>query len=124
MKKEWIFSVVLFLIASFLCPPQWVQAQTGKEKKITMEFKNERLPSVFKRLERISGYKILFTYDDVNQFTATGSLKDQTIEQALKIIIGNYPLEYYIDGKYVNVTLKTQVKTSRGGGKKELYGKR
>ena len=118
MKKEWIFSVVLFLIASFLCPPQWVQAQTGKEKKITMEFKNERLPSVFKRLERISGYKILFTYDDVNQFTATGSLKDQTIEQALKIIIGNYPLEYYIDGKYVNVTLKTQVKTSRGGVKK------
>lgn len=119
MKKEWIFSVVLFLIASFLCPPQWAQAQNAKEKNITMEFKNERLPSVFKRLEKISGYKILFTYDDVNQFAVTGSIKNQTLEQALKTIIGDKPLDYYIDGKYVNITLKAQEKTSRGGVKKD-----
>lgn len=119
MKKEWIFSIVLFLIASFLCPPQWAQAQNAKEKNITMEFKNERLPSVFKRLEKISGYKILFTYDDVNQFAVTGSIKNQTLEQALKTIIGDKPLDYYIDGKYVNITLKAQEKTSRGGVKKD-----
>ncbi len=119
MKKEWIFSIVLFLIASFLCPPQWAQAQNAKEKDITMEFKNESLPSVFKRLEKISGYKILFTYDDVNQFAVTGSIKNQTLEQALKTIIGDKPLDYYIDGKYVNITLKAQEKTSRGGVKKD-----
>lgn len=122
MKKEWIFSIVLFLIASFLCPPQWAQAQNAKEKNITMEFKNERLPSVFKRLEKISGYKILFTYDDVNQFAVTGSIKNQTLEQALKTIIGDKPLDYYIDGKYVNITLKAQEKTSRGG-KERLHRK-
>jgi len=115
MKKEWIFSIVLFLIASFLCPPQWVQAQNAKEKRVTMEFKNERLPSIFKRLEKVSGYKILFTYDDVNRFTATGSLKNQTLEEALKVIVGNHPLEYYVEGKYVNITLKEQAKKPRGG---------
>lgn len=115
MKKEWIFSIVLFLIASFLCPPQWAQAQNAKEKNITMEFKNESLPSAFKRLEKASGYKILFTYDDVSRYTVTASVKNQTLEGALKAVIGNHPLEYGIEGKYVNVTSKHIDQKPRGG---------
>ncbi len=118
MKKEWIFSIVLFLIASFLCPPQWAQAQNAKEKNITMEFKNESLPSAFKRLEKASGYKILFTYDDVSRYTVTASVKNQTLEGALKAVIGNHPLEYGIEGKYVNVTSKHIDQKPRGGVKK------
>ncbi len=118
MKKEWIFSVVLCLVVSFLCPPRWAQAQDAKGKRVTIEFKSERLPSVFKRLEKMSGYKILFTYDDVNRFTATGSVRDATVETALKAIVGNHPLEWYIEGDYVNITLKEQAPKPRGGGKK------
>ena len=56
--------------------------------KITMEFKDEPLPTVFKRLEKESGFKILFTYNDVNEYKASGSLKDASITDALKTIIG------------------------------------
>ena len=46
--------IVLFLF--FLFAYSWrVEAQTGKEKQITMEFKNEGLPSIFKRFEKVSG---------------------------------------------------------------------
>ncbi len=75
-----------------------------KEKRITMEFKNEHLSSAFKRLENVSGYKILFAYEDVNQYTVDGKVKNQTIEQVLKFMIGDKPLKFLIDGQFVNIT--------------------
>lgn len=115
MKKERVFFIVGILMMLFLCPPQWVQAQQAGEKKITMEFKNESLPSAFKRLEKASGYKILFTYDDVSRYTVTASVKNQTLEGALKTVIGNHPLEYSVEGKYVHITSKHVVENARGG---------
>lgn len=104
MKKTGVRTIVLFLL--FLCVPlQYVAAQTGNEKGITMEFKDEQLSSIFKRLEKISKYKVLFSYEDVNAYKATGKVKDATIEQVLKTIIGNKPLKYHIDGQFINVTL-------------------
>ncbi len=124
MKKEWIYSIVFFLLASFLCPPQWTSAQSVKKERITIEFKNERLPSVFKRLGKISGYIILFSYDDVNPLTATGSVKDASLEQTLKAIIGNHTLEYSIDGKYVNVILKSpNLKEAKSDERKNISGR-
>ena len=73
--------IVLFLF--FLFAYSWrVEAQTGKEKQITMEFKNEGLPSIFKRFEKVSGYKVLFIYDE----------------------IGKNPSKYHIDGQFINIT--------------------
>lgn len=44
--------IVLFLF--FLFAYSWrVEAQTGKEKQITMEFKNEGLPSILNVLKSI-----------------------------------------------------------------------
>lgn len=106
MRKEWLCTIVLFLVC--ICVSLQVEAQNNKEKKVTMEFKNERMPSVLKRLEKESGYKILFTYDDVNKFTVTGSVKGATVEQALKIIIGNKPLDYSVEEQFINITLKAQ----------------
>ena len=49
--------IVLFWL--FLFAYSWrVEAQTGKEKQLTMEFKNEGLPSIFKRFEKVSGKMI------------------------------------------------------------------
>lgn len=111
MKKFCLFYYLLFLFLS-VCAWQTVEAQTIKTKEIRLEIKNERLPQVFKRLEKVSGYKILFTYDDLNQFVVTGSLKARNIDEALKIVIGNKPLEYTIDEEYINVVLKEKAKNS------------
>ena len=107
MKKNGVQSIVLFLL--LLCVPlQYVVAQTAGDKGITMEFKDEQLPSVFKRLEKISKYRVLFTYDDLSSYKATGKVENATIEQTLKAIIGDKPLKYHIDGQFINVTLKTE----------------
>ena len=70
--------IVLFLF--FLFAYSWrVEAQTGKEKQITMEFKNEGLPSIFKRFEKVSGYKVLFIYDEISSYTSTGKVEKATV---------------------------------------------
>lgn len=104
MKRNWYLFIVCLLCVCFL--PHLAEAQTQSEKKITMEFNNERLPSVLKRLEKESGYKILFTYDDIKKFTVSGSVKGQYIKQALDVILNNKPLEYHIEGQFITITPK------------------
>lgn len=104
MKRNWYLFIVCLLCVCFL--PHLAEAQTQSEKKITMEFNNERLPSVLKRLEKESGYKILFTYDDIKKFTVSGSVKSQNVKQALDIILNNKPLEYHIEGLFITITPK------------------
>lgn len=101
MKKERLLTIIFFV--SWICSLN-IGAQEVKEKRITMEFKNERMSSAFKSLERVSGYKILFAYEDVSQYFVDGKVKNQTIEQVLKFMIGNKPLKYLVDGQFVNIT--------------------
>ena len=54
MRNNWNLFIVCFLCV--LCfQPYQVNAQTQSQKKITIEISNERLPSVLKRLEKLSG---------------------------------------------------------------------
>ena len=112
MRKNWNLFIVCFLcVLCFL--PYHVNAQAKSQKKITIEFSNERLPSVLKRLEKISGYKILFTYDDVKKYTVSGSAKDKNIEQTLDIILANKPLEYHIEDQFITITPKGPSKQAK-----------
>ena len=109
MKKH----CLLFLLFCFCCSigqPIAVAAQEVVQKNIRLELKNERLPEVFKRLEKISGYKIMFTYDDVNHLGVTGTVESSEIKEVMDYIISNKPLDYRIDGMYIYVTLRENEK--------------
>ena len=112
MRKNWKLLIVCFLCVLCFLPYQ-VNAQAQPQKKITIEFSNKRLPSVLKRLEKISGYKILFTYDDVKKYTVSGSAKDKSIEQVLDIILTSKPLEYHIEDQFVTISLKGPSKQAK-----------
>lgn len=112
MRRNWNLFIVCFLCIVWSLPQQ-VGAQTESQKKITIEFSNERLSSVLKRLEKVSGYKILFTYDDVKKFTISGSVKEKSMEQALDIILSNKPLEYHIEDQFVTITPKGPSKQAK-----------
>lgn len=104
MEKYRLQAVVLLLFLLVL-PFSSGWAQT--EKGITMEFQNEQLPSIFKRLEKISSYRVLFTYDELNQYRSTGKVKDASIDQVMQTILAGKPqLKYQIDGRFINVTLQ------------------
>lgn len=112
MRRFWkLFIVCVSCILYFL--PNQVSAQTQPPKTTAIEFSNERLPSVLKNLEKISGYKILFTYDDIKKYTVSGSIKDKSIEQALDIILANQPLEYHIENQFITITPKGPSKQAK-----------
>lgn len=94
---------MLSLLFLFVCAPL-MQAQQVRGKQVTMEFKNEKLTSIFKRLEKVSGYRVLFIYDEISALTSTGKVENASIEQAVKTIIGKHPLKYRIEGNIINVT--------------------
>ena len=103
--------IVLFLL--FLFAYSWrLEAQTSKERQITMEFENEGLPSIFKRFEKVTGggYKVLFIQSEISSYTSTGKVENATVDEALKVIIGKNPLEYRIDGQLIHITKKDSKK--------------
>lgn len=118
MEKCKLLSFVMLLCCLFLAPP--VQAQdNGNGKRITMELKGENLSSALKKLEEQSGYKVVFSYDDVNKYRVSGQVKNASVEDALKMILKGKPFEYVIDGQFININLlKDSTKNAMGGGKK------
>ena len=105
MRKTRLF---IFLMVCLMALP--VLAQTSK---VTMTFKNESLPSVFKRLEKATDYKFLFAYEDVGKFTVNGEVKNATIQQAMDYVLRGKPLSYTIEGKIVNVQSANEKKSGR-----------
>lgn len=106
-RKVMLIGFCLTLLAMGL--PQDVGAQ-NKGRVIKMEIKEERLTDALKHLEKVSGYKILFSYDDMNRFKVSNKvIKTHDIRHALNVLISSNPIEYQIDGQYVNVFLKETV---------------
>ena len=105
--KKYCYLFLLFCFCFSVCQPISVEAQeVVPQKTIRMELKNERLPEVFKRLEKISGYKIMFTYDDISQMSVNGTIDSSDVKEVMNMIIGDKPLDYRIDGQFIYVTLR------------------
>lgn len=106
-RKVMLIGFCLTLLAMGL--PQDVGAQ-GHGRVIKMEIKEERLTDALKHLEKVSGYKILFSYDDMKRFKVSNKvIKTNNIRHALNVLIASNPIEYQIDGQYINVFLKEMV---------------
>lgn len=103
MKKRIVMSLLMALLC---CVCQPLTAQDTEKKPIKIELKKGTpLPSVLKKIERASGYKILFTYDDVKQFTVDRTVDAADINEALRQVFEGKPFAYTIEGNYVSVIL-------------------
>ena len=120
MEKCRFLSFVMLLCCLLLTPP--VQAQNDDGKRITMELKGETLSAALKKLEGLSGYRILFSYDDVSDYQVSGQVKNATVEAALKMILKGKPFEYIIDGQFINVSHLNKSKKKPAGGDKKITG--
>lgn len=76
---------------------------TAMAQNISMTFKNENLPSVFKRLEKSTNYKFVFAYSDVNEYTVTGEVGKSSINEVMAYLLKDKPLDYTINGNIVNI---------------------
>ena len=109
MNKKKCYFFFLFIVFSLFFSPQTFAAGQA-DKEIKMEVKDEPLPDVLKKLEKVSGYKMLFVYDEISRFSVTCKVKAKSIDQALKQIIGNRPIHFSIERQYVTISVKEEVK--------------
>lgn len=83
-----------------------VLAQTAK--RVTMSFVNEKASSALHKVEKQTGKKIQYNYDDVN-FKVTVNVSGKTAEQAVEAIIQNRPLKAMSKGKYIVIVKSSNV---------------
>lgn len=73
------------------------------EKKVTLEVVNEPLSQVLTKIEDLSGYKVLFTYDEIQQYRVSVNLNNQTVRAAMRRVLSDIPMEFTIKGKFITV---------------------
>lgn len=78
----------------------------SSSKKISISCKNEPLANVLKKVEKASGCKVLFTYDEVQDYKVTISAKQQQVSSILKSIFDKLPFNYKFKGNFINVSKK------------------
>ncbi|NLI37011.1 MAG: SusC/RagA family TonB-linked outer membrane protein [Bacteroidales bacterium] len=92
------------------------------EKKISVECDNESLANALKKVEKASGFKILFTYDEVQSYKVNISAKKQPVGKVLQMVLRNTPLKYTVKGKFISVSLAQQFQRSGKGKTRHITG--
>ena len=99
---------ISYLLLVFMCFTLVLPAQT--KDRISIELKGETLPTALKKLEQVSGYRILFTYSDVQSYRVTASIHESTITQAVEKMLENKPLTYVQKGDEYIVILSKSIR--------------
>lgn len=90
----------------------WVGEQMAKIKEQTS------LVDAFRRVEKLTGYRIMYSYDDVKNYKAQSMPSSKDIHKALSQVLGNLPLDFTINGKFVSISKKapqvSNISTSLG----------
>lgn len=99
--------MLLLLLFGFL---ERGNAQTTKEglPRVTLEVRNEPLSSVLKKLEQASKYKMLFTYNEIQNYKVTVSVKNKPLDEAVQEVIAPFPLTYKIKNVFVTISAKKE----------------
>lgn len=103
--------LLLLLLLSLVSFPGQLLAQEEAKAEITLACENEPMPDVLKKVEKVSKFKILFTYNEVQEFKVTVNLKSVSIEDAMKAILASHPLTFKIKGKYITVSRVKKAET-------------
>ena len=119
--KEFRFQIAsVALVTSLLSPlsSAYIQAaETGSlplkafdwaDVQLMNSKKQPSLIDAFKQIEKLTGYRIMYSYDDVKQYKACAAPTSSNLKEAMAQVLGNLPFDYKVNGKFVSVTLKKQ----------------
>lgn len=108
----------LAMISSFISPLSLVNSQAaviGDQPLLANDWAGERMAKIkeqsslvdaFKRVEKLTGYRIMYSYDDVKNYKAQAMPSSKDIHKALAQVLGNLPLDFTINGKFVSISKK------------------
>ncbi|GHE48100.1 SusC/RagA family TonB-linked outer membrane protein [Sphingobacterium griseoflavum] len=118
----------LLLLLGFLF---YVYGSLAQGQQVSMDYKNEPLSNVFKRIEKASGVKIQFAYSTIANYKVSGHIHKKSALEAVQQVIEGFPLTFSVkgDGKYIVITptrekAKTQSDSDQKQSKEQvmLYG--
>lgn len=101
-----VFLAILLLVYPTVMPlvdarPAAVQQTEG-----------EPLAAAFRKIEKATGYRISYAQGDVKNLKAQGKTTSKDIHKALDAVIGELPLAYSVEGKFVTVFPKKNKDTN------------
>ena len=90
----------------------FVLVTTVTAQRITHTFQNISMSDALKLVQRQTDkYKIIFIYDDLEDFKVTTSVRNKNVPDAIQQMIGFYPISMTVNGNneiYVECTHKTE----------------
>lgn len=95
------------LLGLLLLTAQPSQAQAQQKAIVTLSLRGEPLTSALKKVQKQSGWKILFVVNDVKGYTVNANIKGLTPPQAVARILEGTPFTYTVRGKYISIAPKT-----------------
>lgn len=76
----------------------------AQAQKITRSFHNVSLSDVLKTIDKASDrYNINFMYDELEDFTVTADVRDKSIPEAVREVVGFYPMQITQVGDIISV---------------------
>ena len=98
-------------IATILCAV-FALVSTVAAQRITHTFQNMSMSDALKLVQhQTDKYKIVFIYDDLEDFKVTTNIRNKSVPDALRQMIGFYPISITVNGDneiYVECTHKTE----------------
>ncbi len=110
-RKRWATMLLLFCLTVL---PTLAQAD-----KVTISCQDEPLPTALRRLGKMTGMKVMFTYEDVERYRVTGEVKNAPFEAALQMMLSEKPFNYEVDGKLVTINMLDR---NKRGKLREVFG--
>ena len=101
----------VLLAALLLVSPSVMPVLTAAVNSVQQK-EGEPLVSAFRKIEKTTGYRISYAQSDVKNLKAQGNTSSKDIYKALDTVIGNLPLAYSVEGKFVTVFPKKQKDTN------------
>lgn len=101
----------VLLAALLLVSPSVMPVLTAAVNSVQQK-EGEPLVSAFRKIEKTTGYRISYAQSDVKNLKAQGNTSSKDIHKALDTVIGNLPLAYSVEGKFVTVFPKKQKDTN------------
>ena len=95
---------LVFLAGSSVCAS--AQDSGNDYGRYSIEFRDEQLPAALKRLEKVTGYNMLFTYEDISTYRITRKFTRSSLKDILDGILNGLELSYIFNGKNVTIIKK------------------
>jgi TonB-linked SusC/RagA family outer membrane protein len=84
---------------------------TGYSQEITISLKNASLDKVFKQIENQTTFRFLYSKEAIDQaHPVTIEVKNETLENVLRICFTNQPISYSIEEKFIIVKIPEEKK--------------